>query len=158
MSDINEPVCPQLWNPRGHSQVTALLENSPYFKRFHGEDHFLLHAVNQPVSFFNNRPACMSFLCMLCQNCSKLSIDTYPQGYRRGQYLPRWHSIPFPGNYHYSSQVTHEPWRVESPPLNAKGKDKGGVVRRQFAVSFLGTTYSSLDKSRWVTRTYVEVV
>ncbi|CAE7500392.1 unnamed protein product, partial [Symbiodinium microadriaticum] len=104
------------------------------------------------MTFFNNRPNCLAFLTDLCRNCTKLSIDTYPQGYKRGQYLPRWHAIPFPSNYHFSPQVTQEPWRTQNPLASSTSAVDGyaatGTGRRQYAVSFVGTLYSSLDKSR----------
>ena len=107
---------------------------------------------------FNNRPACLSFLTELCGNCTKLGIDSYPQGLVRGQYLPRWHSIPFPANYHHSASVTAPPWRLSSPQLPDPMRSRPhsqishypfGEPPRRFAVSFMGTTSSSLEKSRY---------
>jgi hypothetical protein len=148
-------------------QVSSLLHASPYFSAHGGEDHFLLHTINQPMNFFNKKAQCLTFLTRTCRNCSKLSIDTYPQGYVRGKYLPRWHSIPFPANYHYSSAVTSPPWQLKreppppAPPSTGTGpprsKQRSGVSkhlygpRRRYAVSFVGTTQSSLVKSRRAT-------
>eukprot|EP00602_Paraphysomonas_sp_CaronLab_P013163 CAMPEP_0185043042 /NCGR_PEP_ID=MMETSP1103-20130426/42689_1 /TAXON_ID=36769 /ORGANISM="Paraphysomonas bandaiensis, Strain Caron Lab Isolate" /LENGTH=365 /DNA_ID=CAMNT_0027583183 /DNA_START=538 /DNA_END=1635 /DNA_ORIENTATION=+ len=120
--------------PRSY-EVSRLLFASPYFSKRGGHDHFLLHSINQPMRFFNNQPACYDFLTRICTNCTKLSIDSYPKGYDRTSYMPNWHSIPFPSNYHWSSSVTHPPWADFSRP-------------RPYAVSYIGSMSSHLKKSR----------
>jgi hypothetical protein len=61
--------CPRL--PR----VLSLLAQSGPFKASQGADHFLLHSVNQMMTWYVT-PPCQQLL-KECFNCTKLSIDTY---------------------------------------------------------------------------------
>ena len=86
--------------------VIKLLESSIYFNRFWGSNHFLLHSINQMMTYYGNRK-CQK-LYEFCFNCTKLSIDSYPSSVF--SYLDshpaitnKWLSIPFPSNYHFNN-------------------------------------------------------
>lgn len=111
-------------------RVINLMKDNFYFKRNYGFDHFVVQGINQAMGNFNLRPACKLFLKGFCENCTKLAIDTYincgPS--------PHWHAIPFPSNFHWSSNVTNPPWLDYNRP-------------RKYAVSFTGSTSSFSMKS-----------
>ena len=107
-----------------------------YFNRNGGSDHFLLHSINQMMTYYVHM-RCMEFY-RLCYNCTKLSIDVYGPGYfsmiDSNPFLRhRWVSIPFPSNYHYSEEVTSPPWR-------SKFMINGTVdPARTYALAYMGS-------------------
>ena len=93
--------CPRL------DAVMSSLQSSRHFIRSGGSDHFMIHSINHMMLHFLPRKTCRR-LYDLCLNCTKLSIDVYDSSvYQRelqGQRNPlshRWHSVPFPSDYHY---------------------------------------------------------
>lgn len=85
-----------------------LLQNSTYFQRNLGADHFMLNTINQMMLFYLT-DECREFF-KLCQNCVKLGIDSYEKIlYKELSTYPemsqRWMSIPFPSNYHYNPHM-----------------------------------------------------
>jgi hypothetical protein len=115
--------CPML------SKALALLKESKYFERHNGEDHFLLHSINQMMLHFAHMK-CLE-LYRICFNCTKLGIDVYDSNVyeviRRNAFLRvNWLSIPFPSNFHFSEKVKVFPWT-----LNLRS--------RQFSLAFIGS-------------------
>lgn len=124
--------CPML------ASVKTLLQKSPYFQRYNGSDHFMIHSINQPMFFYMNA-YCVS-LYELCSHCLKLSIDTYsPKLYpplKDRPYLSNnWISIPFPSSYHSTNEMTAIPWMNDNLP-------------RPYIVSFVGTSSVTSRKQR----------
>lgn len=92
---LSQTNCPRL------NRVMQLLSTSAYFQRNHGNDHFTLLSINQPMHYFLNLK-CMEFY-KFCYNCSKFSIDVYNgalyASLRDRPYMThKWHSVPFPAN------------------------------------------------------------
>jgi hypothetical protein len=131
-------------------EVIPLLHNSPYFAKYDGADHFLLHSINQPMLFF--MPERCRQIYELCLKCTKLCIDTYnPQLFRELRVYPEmstnWVSVPFPSNHHYShtsqavleapvAESDHTRWYdlvyVGTDHVSAKhNKLLRGILRRQ---------------------------
>lgn len=89
------------------SNVTELLQKSPYFQAKQGHDHILIVSVNQNMNYFFNAGPCKDFL-RFCWNCTKLAIDEYMfiAKNRKLELMNKginWHAIPFPSDYHYDS-------------------------------------------------------
>jgi hypothetical protein len=110
-------------------KAIQLLKSAPFFSRNRGADHFLLHSINQPLTYFVHR-GCVD-LYKLCFNCTKLSIDTYEKGMfsvldDNDFMTNKWLSIPFPSNFHNSKVVDSFPF-------------VGDKTKREFAISFMGT-------------------
>ena len=87
--------CPRM------STVIQYLSDSPYFGSGYGNNHFILHSINQPMQYYLNLK-CREFY-DFCFNCTKLSIDTYPPNLFKSlsdwpSMTNRWVSIPFPAN------------------------------------------------------------
>lgn len=134
--------------PRVQSAM-SFLEQSPYFKRSHGTDHFLLHSINQMMVFYANG-ACTR-LYELCYNCTKLSIDTYPPGVfdhldSHPFMTHKWLSIPFPSNFHYSSAVTAPAWNAVTriPGYMPQFYD----TERPYALCFVGSTMVTAKRQK----------
>lgn len=91
--------------PRLDAVLTSLLRDR-HFRRKGGSDYFMLHSINHMMLHFLPRRTCRRMY-ELCFNCTKLSIDVYgPSVYRelggeRNPLMHRWHSVPFPSDYHY---------------------------------------------------------
>jgi hypothetical protein len=122
------------------STVKSHLLESPYFQRYNGSDHFLIHSINQPMFHFLNR-YCAS-LYELCHHCLKLSIDTYsskmyPILAERLYLSHNWVSIPFPSSYHMSKGMKVIPW-IEDPPYSP----------RPHLISFVGTSFVTARKQQ----------
>ena len=116
--------CPKL------QQVLDLLSNSRYYQESHGTNHFTLHSINQPMNYYLNL-RCMEFY-RACYNCTKFSIDTYTQDmYPVLRDYPemrhKWRSIPFPSNFHMSSNVTKVLWKENLD------------VHRKYAIAYMGS-------------------
>eukprot|EP01038_Epipyxis_sp_PR26KG_P009225 gene9225-12438_t len=117
--------CPKI------NKIISLLESSTYFSRNYGHDHFLIHSINQMMLFYITKP-CVE-LYKLCFNCTKFSIDSYPKGVydyldQNSFMTNKWISIPFPSDYHASSQN----YQNRQNMLYSR-KD------RIYAVAFMGT-------------------
>lgn len=116
--------CPKM------TKVIDLLEKSSYFKRNNGSDHFIIHSINQPMTYFATI-SCMK-LYNICINCLKLSIDVYKKDMFRvisDHYFlqNRWVSIPFPSSYHWHPFLKYNPW------------DSQFEHTRKYLISFMGT-------------------
>jgi xyloglucan galactosyltransferase MUR3 len=123
--------------PRGDS-VLERLSQSPHFGD--GSNHFMLTSINQVMGFYLT-PTC-SRVYNMCHNCTKLSIDVYPDRmYRELLRNPsrsyRWFSVPFPSNFHYGKHVTHLPWRLSDD-----------VGKRKYLLSFMGTDKITATRCR----------
>ena len=115
--------CPKL------NQVIDLLLSSRHYQESSGANHFTLHTINQPMNYYLNLK-CMEFY-RVCYNCTKLSIDTYTENMYavlrdHPEMIHKWKSIPFPSNFHMSSQVTKFLWKEN---IN---------VHRRYAISYMG--------------------
>jgi hypothetical protein len=129
---LQQTNCPKM------DAVLGMLAASPYFRRPGGaEQHFLLTSINQPMSYYLT-PQCTRLYDM-CFNCTKLSIDVYPVNMfrelrREPSRAHKWHSIPFPSNFHYGKDVTRLPWL-------AHRQEAGRLMDvRPYSISFMGTT------------------
>lgn len=96
---LTQTRCPRV------SEAYQLLQNSTYYQRNLGADHFMLNTINQMMLFFLT-DECREFF-KLCRNCFKLGIDSYEKSLYKElntyqEMYHRWISIPFPSNYHYS--------------------------------------------------------
>lgn len=127
-------------------QVMDLLEKSPYFHRNHGKDHFLLHSINQPMTWFANHNC--TKLYELCLHCVKLSLDTYTADtyhfLSEQPYMTHnWYSIPFPSNYHMSSSVKIVAWKkvLQSSYFPTQYK-----LDRPHKVCFMGSTEVTAER------------
>ena len=131
--------CPRL------EQTITLLTSSPYFQRYQGKDHVVLHSINQPMLFFLNK-YCRKWY-EICWSCLKLSIDVYSEDVfsLNSPMTHNWQSIPFPSDYHYSYQVRTPPW-----------KDRV-YVQRPYAVAFSGSLGVTAKKSRRVRELIIEL-
>jgi hypothetical protein len=72
LGKVRAPGCPKA------DQVKDKLLASEHFRRNYGHDHFVIHSINQAMGFMNEKPSCSHFLRFICENCTKLAIDTYP--------------------------------------------------------------------------------
>jgi hypothetical protein len=127
--------CPRL------PEVLQLLQQSPYFVKKHGADHFMVFSINHMMLFYNNA-VCQMFL-KLCLNCTKLSIDhysaeVYPELRSMPHLVHNWHSIPFPSNYHRSSVSFDLPWKSTAALIS--GNAEAYLAARPLLVSFVGST------------------
>lgn len=151
------------------SEVIRLLNNSPYFRRNGGSDHFIIHSINQMMTYYANK-ACVR-LYELCYNCTKFSIDTYPKGvYHHLDVTPfmthKWISVPFPSNYHFNGlgkennpmNIYNKDYKVEmakkaSTTITITQQQKllqnqQFAMQRPFALSFVGTPQVTARKQR----------
>jgi hypothetical protein len=142
------------------AEVIGLLNNSPYFKKNGGSDHFLLHSINQMMLYYANEPC--TNLYKLCYNCTKLSIDAYDANVydylNTHQYMSHnWVSIPFPSNYHYSfaGTTTRPPWLdvLRSPQYMREEYQ----LQRPYALSFVGTTLVTAKQQQKLRKKIIEV-
>jgi hypothetical protein len=105
-------------------EVFKRLNQSEAFHRNHGHDHTLVVSVNQNMNYFFGAPGCRD-LFNLCWNCTKVSIDEYmfiaaDRNYELKGRGINWHAIPFPSDYHYSTENVSvvAPWkRQDKRPL-----------------------------------------
>ena len=108
---LSQTRCPRV------GEAHQLLQNSTYFKRNQGADHFMLNSINQMMLHFLTEE-CREFL-KLCLKCTKLGIDAYDKSvYQRElnsfrEMSQGWISIPFPSNYHYSPSTESSTWQIE---------------------------------------------
>jgi len=63
--------------------VIALLEDSPFFRRNHGYDHFLVQGLNQAMGNFNERSVLRSYTCYETSPCVDLTCTGEPRCYSR---------------------------------------------------------------------------
>jgi hypothetical protein len=131
--------CPRM------TRALELLYASPYFQKYRGADHVVLHSINQPMVYFANQH-CRRWY-ESCWNCTKLSIDAYSGDIFRNldpALTHRWISIPFPSDYHLSDAVTVMPWadRIET--------------QREFAVAFSGSVGVTAKKGRHLREVIIE--
>jgi xyloglucan galactosyltransferase MUR3 len=131
-------------------QVVKLLQNSPYFGKKGGLDHFMLTSINQPLSYYLSHD-CEPFF-HVCLNCTKLCIDAYPSGMfrevdRLASHNINWISIPFPSNFHWASTLNmHDlPWLTNSHSNN-----------RIYSLSFMGTEKITATKAKKLRRAIVK--
>jgi hypothetical protein len=104
--------------------VEKQLLKSPYFLKNHGKDHTLIVGMNYAMDHYILKPKCKSLLAGTCANCTKFAIDDYSYMYsgdngikNRGDY---WHAIPFPADFHWSSEVKRPfPWENDYRPILA---------------------------------------
>lgn len=119
--------------------ITQLIKSSEAFIRSNGSDHFLIHSINQPMTYFMNSK-CMKFY-RLCYHCIKLSIDTYMRGTfsqldSNSHMTHNWFSIPFPSSYHMNLQAVAVPW------INIERSS------RPFIVIYMGTSKVTARKQQ----------
>jgi hypothetical protein len=62
-------------------EAYTLLEESKYFQRKQGQDHFILHSINQMMLYYTPEK-CLE-LYKLCFDCVKLGIDSYTEKHYR---------------------------------------------------------------------------
>ncbi len=120
-------------------QVEKLLQKSPYYQKNHGKDHVLIVGMNYAMDHYILKPKCKSLIAGTCSNCTKFAIDDYSYMYSgdvgikaRGNY---WHAIPFPSDFHWTSDVLKPfPWEETNRPILASytGSEKSfyGPSRR----------------------------
>eukprot|EP00981_Chlorochromonas_danica_P006954 scaffold1507_cov158-Ochromonas_danica.AAC.23 len=131
--------CPRL------SSALSLLQESPFFKRKNGSDHFLIHSINHMMLFFNNEYCARLY--KVCRNCLKLSIDhydesVYPELRRMPHLVERWYSIPFPSNYHRSVYASTDLF------LKFPLEPREYIRSRSRPITFLGGSQVTARKSR----------
>ena len=140
--------CPRLNN------VTQLLKESVHFKKSNGNNHFLLHSINQMMIYYTNSNCQRLF--ELCFNCTKLSIDTYPPGIYpflddHTSMTHKWLSIPFPSNYHYNGKCINPPWLVNTT-ISQSDWFSTYSQQRPYSVCFMGSTKVTAKKQRQLRR------
>ena len=121
--------------------VVNLLQNDKNFKKSQGHNFFLLISINQNMGYYLTRECAKIF--ELCWNCTKLCIDSYPPVmYQELKEHPhrhhKWLSIPFPSNYHDSSDILIKPWKKNVNHFN----------ERQYMITFMGTVRVTSSKGR----------
>lgn len=131
--------CPRL------PSVLSLLQESPFFTRKNGSDHFLIHSINHMMLFFNNEHCARLY--KVCRNCLKLSIDhysesVYPELRRMPHLVERWYSIPFPSNYHHYGDVSANLF------LKFPLEPREYIRSRSLPITFLGGGQVTARKSR----------
>lgn len=105
------------------TEVQTLLQQSMYFQKNGGHDHFMISAVNQNMNYFFGAKNCLDFL-MKCWNCTKLSIDEYmfiaqDRKFELKNRGINWHAVPFPSDFHYDDRIdamakAHDPAQFPS--------------------------------------------
>lgn len=128
-------------------KVVELLTNSPYFQVSHGEDHFMLHSINQMMLHFTPLENCMDVYAS-CYNCTKLGIDAYPKQLfapiAKNPYLShKWISVPFPSDFHMSAAVTDVLWKY---PQTGTAQSK--FSDRNILIAYMGSTSVSAKKQK----------
>ena len=127
------------------SEATSLLQNSKYFLKHSGRDHFMINSINQMMLFFLNEPCREVF--KVCQECIKLGIDKYGvEHYRELRKLPemheRWHSIPFPSNTHYN--LRSHPHNYDNRALGAPITDND----RWYDIVYMGSDWVTAQRNK----------
>ena len=120
-------------------QVMNLISRSKYFHKSKGNNHFLIHSINQMMIYYTN-PTCTKELLTLCMNCMKLSIDTYPAKMYpyldNAQYMTnKWISIPFPSSYHYNDMI----WKNRTIWLSDQIDIDNYFIDRKVNLCFIGS-------------------
>jgi len=120
-------------------EAARLLKGEEPFQKNHGQDHFMIMSINQPMGYFLTS-YCDEFFAV-CFNCVKLSIDHYPPIMFRelkanANMRHKWQSIPFPSNFHHSDAVRVPPWDLSDPS-----------GPRTHDISFMGTVMVTARRS-----------
>lgn len=124
--------------------VMERLQSSPFFQKRRGQDHFLVHSINQMMLHYAT-PSCTA-LYELCLNCLKLSIDTYsPETFPYLASAPHmtnnWLSVPFPSDHHLGKGALPW-WRL---PLLSWEQH---LAQRPHALCFVGSLQVTAKKQR----------
>ena len=138
--------------------VMSYLQQSKYFARSGGLDHFMLHTINQMMVYYANDKCTEMYI--LCANCTKLSIDTYPPGVfthldARPYMSQNWISIPFPSNFHYSDSVTRPPW-LHGTRSGRHYSHTKLHRERPFALAFVGSAQVTAKAQRQLRLSIIE--
>jgi hypothetical protein len=102
-------------------KVEQLLEESRWFKRKGGKDHFLIVGMNYAMDHYILKPKCKSLL-LKCTNCTKFAMDDYSYMYSGNAGIlargDNWHAAPFPSDFHWSRKVAQPfPWMNDDRPV-----------------------------------------
>lgn len=117
----------RLGSPHGWKAI-QLLENSPYMKRHHGHDHFVVFSITlyQMIGI-----GVKMFYQNICFNCTTLVIESSPAfvpaltGWPFKQY---WHAVPYPASFHWWEGIKQLPWATTPAGSSATSLNSSGIA------------------------------
>jgi hypothetical protein len=145
--------CPKL------NSVLSLLDNSIYFHKNNGKNHFFLISINQMMTYYLTKKC--EELYKFCLNCTKLSIDKYSKNVylhiKNNEFMYKnWISIPFPSNYHYNENNIENNNQnknknlmpFEKTYLEYMENNQNYYKKRPFLISFVGSIMVTAAKQK----------